>query len=338
MLIDAHLHFKAQKCWPNAFRETLNAIYPRPASLPPSELNPLVLREDPEGKQLIKDMEHLGIDIAVNQTVDWGSAEGYAEEAELSIEEINQFFCQLAQKYPGKLYSFIGVHPRRHNAVDLLEKGVTSWGAKGLKLHPTLGFYPDDRICYRLYEKCVELGVPVTIHTGSGYFNMKYANPIYLDEPAKDFPTLQFIMAHVGGAIGQLWEEAVTVARGNPNISLDLSAVAPTVVKGGRLGNRGKYKDHIPMFIDMLDIMRNLLAGGCQNIMFGTDYPVYPIEVFEQWVNLFKNLPAVAAGYGYDFSQEEADQICYKNAARIMKLDIEGYLSPKARGTTGSDE
>ena len=59
-------------------------------------------------------------------------------------------------------------------------------------------------------------------------------------------------------------------------------------------------------------------------MLFGTDYPTMPMEVIEAWVNLFKNLPSVAAQYGYDFSQEEADLICYKNAARILKLDVEG--------------
>ncbi len=326
MLIDAHVHLKARKWAPNIFGEEATKLIPRPSSPPPAphEVNPVVWHDDPDGKQWAKDMDYLGIDVSVNMAVDWGGADRWREEAPISIEDINHEMCMLAKKYPGKLYSFIGVHPRRYNAVEILEKGVKEWGAKGLKLHPTLGFYPNDRCCYRLYEKCVELGVPVTIHTGAGLFNYtKYANPIHLEEPAKDFPELQFIMAHSGGGIGQTWEEAVTVARGNPNINLELAEVAPSVIKGGRLGNRGKYKDHTPMFIDMLDIMRNLLVGGCQNIIFGTDYPVYPLEVMKQWVDLFKNLPAIAAQYDYDFSQEEADLICYKNAARIMKLDID---------------
>jgi predicted TIM-barrel fold metal-dependent hydrolase len=165
----------------------------------------------------------------------------------------------------------------------------------------------------------------VVVHTGYGVFGyMKHTAPICLDEPAKDFRELQFIQAHAGGGIGHLWEEAITVARTNPNIYLELAENAPTVVKGGRLGNKGKYKDHIPQFIDMLDIMRNLLPGGCQNILFGTDYPhIGPIEVPKQWVDLFKYLPAIAEQYGYNFSQEEIDLICYKNAARIFKLDMD---------------
>ncbi len=192
-----------------------------------------------------------------------------------------------------------------------------------MKLIPHTGFYPNDRVCYRLYEKCAELGVPVCIHTGAGVYRYsKYSYPIYLDEPAHDFPELEFILAHVAGGIGLPWQEACNVARFNPNISVDLAEVALGVIKGGTRGKDGKYKDHTPAFMDMLDILRNWLPGGCTSIIFGTDYPWVPMEVTKAWVDLFKNLPAVAVEHGYDFSQEEVDLMCYKNAIRIMKLDM----------------
>ena len=330
-MIDAHMHVPARKVLPQrAYPESITAWLPRSPEEPAlgrHEISPDFWEgiDDPEGKKWAKDMEYLGIDISVNQTNDWGGAPGWLEEAPLSIEEINRHFCLLAHKYPGKLYTFLGLNPNRYNVLEIIETGVKKWGAKGLKLYPSTGFYPNSRECYRIYEKLAELEVPVCIHTGYAVFHhLKYCNPVHLDEPAKDFPELNFIMAHSGGGIGNLWEEAITVARSRPNIYLELAEVAPTVIKGGRLGDKGKYKDHIPMFIDILDIMRNLLIGACQNIIFGTDYPFMPMETIKQWVDLFKNLPAVAAQYDYDFSQEEADLICYKNAARVMKIDIEG--------------
>ena len=329
MIIDTHIHIPARKVLPQrAFPESLTRWLKRPeGKYGPAvyEVAPDIWKgiDDPEGKKWAKDIGYLGIDISVNQTNDWGGAPGWLEEAPLSIEEINRHFCLLAQKYPGKLYTFLGLNPNRYNILEIIETGIKEWGAKGVKLLPNTGFYPNSPECYRMYEKLAELGVPVCIHTGYGVFHhVKYCNPIYLDEPAYDFPELNFIMAHSGGGIGNLWEEALTVARSHQNIYLELGEFAVTVIKGGRLGNKGKYKDHIPMFIDTLDIMRNLLNGGCQQIIFGTDYPYYPMETFKQWVDLFKNLPAVAAQYDYDFSQEEADLICYKNAARIMKIDI----------------
>ncbi len=329
MLIDIHTHVLNKDHWPEGMKRAAARRAAR-STFPFGD--PKVIKEassiydvlhDPQGDRWIRDMELLGIDAGVCQTNDFGAAEGWGEEAVLPIEEINRQVYRLTRKYPGKLLAFVGVNPKRRCALEIVEEGVKKWGAKGVKLLPHTGFYPNDRSCYRLYEKCVELGVPVTIHTGQAPFrHIKYTNPIHLDEPSQDFPELEFIMAHVGGGIGFMWEEAVTVSRFNPNISFDLAEVAPTVIKGGWRGNKGKYKDHIPAFLDMLDIMRNALAGGCLNILFGTDYPFYPIEVVKEWVELFKNLPTVAAKYGYDFSQDEVDQMCYKNAARLLKLDI----------------
>lgn len=328
MLIDIHTHINNRDHTPDIFKWTTAVRIARGISptTDPREVLPGVRESlhDPDGAKWAKDMEYLGIDIGVNQTNDFGSAIGWAgDEAPMSIEEINQHNYNLTRKYQGKFYTFVGVNPMRRNAVDILERGVKEWGAKGLKLLPHTGFYPDDRACYKLYEKCLELGVPVAIHTGTGVFrHMKYANPVHLDEPSHDFPDLEFIMSHVGGGLGFMWNEAITVARFAPNINFDLAEVAPTVIKGGWRGNKGKFKDHIPAFLDMLDIMRNALPGGSYNILLGTDYPFYPMEVIKAWVDLFKNLPAVAAEHGYDFSQEEADLMCYKNAARLLKLDV----------------
>ena len=153
MLIDAHMHIFAREWLNDGNRWAIARRWAR-RQLPyrdPNEIFPRVGEavHDPDGKQWVKDYEYLGIDISVNVPNDWGSAEGWGDEAGLSIEEINRQYCLLAKKYPGKLYTFIGGHPRRKNAVELLERGVKEWGAKGLKLLPNLGFYPNDRICYR---------------------------------------------------------------------------------------------------------------------------------------------------------------------------------------------
>ena len=325
MLIDAHLHFWHGRWDPLSKKHVKAWWWARTEGRDPAEAPfwQAADEPDPDITQWLKGLEYLGIDIGINQVIVDSGRESDDREATISVEEANRRNCLETGKYPGKLYTFIGVHPGRCNAVEILERGVREWGAKGLKLYPPYGFYPNDRVCYPLYEKCLDLGVPVTLHMGYGCFGyMKYANPVHLDEPARDFRELEFIMAHAGGGTGFLWEEAVAVAAGNPNINFDLAEIAPTVIKGGKLGNKGKYKDHTPEFLDILDIMRNRLHGGCSRILFGTDYPVFPMETFKGWTDLFMNLPAIAAEHGFDFSQEETDQMCYKNAVRIIKLDI----------------
>ncbi len=160
MFIDAHCHVQVRQMLPQvSFPRAATALLPRSIDTPaPScnEINPAVWQanDDPEGKKWASDFEHLGITVGVNLVVDWGSSEGWMEEAPLSIEEIHYQYYLLAQKHPGKLYNFVGVNPIRSNAVAILEKAVKEWGFKGLKIHPALGFYPNDRACYRLYEKC----------------------------------------------------------------------------------------------------------------------------------------------------------------------------------------
>jgi predicted TIM-barrel fold metal-dependent hydrolase len=279
---------------------------------------------DPGAERWARDMAEAGVGATVNLATDFEGGEGWVGESpRMSIEEILQEYGELTRKYPGKFFTFAGVNPHRRNAVQILERAVGEWGARGLKLLPYTGFYPDDRTCYRLYDKCAELGIPVCIHTGSAFMGyMKYAQPVYVEQPAKDFPELDFIMAHAGGGLGHQWEEACMVGRSAPNVLLELGQYAPTVIKGGFKGRQGRYADHTAAFLDVLDIMRNMLPGGCHSILFGSDYPTYPMEVYRAWCDLFRNLPSIAERHGYEFTQDEVDLMCHENAIRVMKLDV----------------
>jgi len=203
MLIDAHTHVWIPEMREPSLIRAFNWKEAR-SSLPYkkySDLTPVIpeLYNDPGAEKWAKHMEYVGIDAAVNMSNDFGGAEGWACEcAQLSVMEIHQEYARWTERHKGKFFSFMGVNPLRHNAVELLERGVKELGMKGLKLLPHTGFYPNDRVCYRLYEKCADLGIPVCIHTGAGIFKYpKYTNPMHLAEPALDFPELEFIMAEV---------------------------------------------------------------------------------------------------------------------------------------------
>ena len=104
---------------------------------------------DLDGSKMIARLDEAGIDIGVTMPMDHGYRVG--DVSIVSVEEMNQRSCEIAANSGGRIVSFCGVDPRRPGAPAFLRRAVDEWGAKGLKLYPTNGFYPDDaELCYPL--------------------------------------------------------------------------------------------------------------------------------------------------------------------------------------------
>ena len=83
----------------------------------------------------------------------------------------NEFVAKVADRYPKRIIGFASVDPHKKSAVKDLEYAIRDLNLAGLKLHPQVqAFEPNHPAYYPLYSKCVELGVPVTFHTGSTYW------------------------------------------------------------------------------------------------------------------------------------------------------------------------
>lgn len=82
-----------------------------------------------------------------------------------------------------------------------------------------------------MYEKCIEYGVPLMVHTGTSIFpraRNKYGDPMDLDDVAVDFPDLKLILAHGGRP---LWMETIFfLLRRHANVYFDISSVPPSRV------------------------------------------------------------------------------------------------------------
>ncbi len=313
-VIDIHRHYWGKGWDPPSRVRGIALLYPESKGTAENKYT-----KDPDGSKMIAEMDWLGTDVGVLHTVDSGLA--FKEDTPTRIEEINRFHCELAKKYPGRIYALFGIDPRRPGGVKLFEKAVKEWGAVGLSLWPIAGFYPNDPVCYPYYQKCIDLGVPLTIHTGFQHEPgtvSKYGDPIHLDDVGRDFLDLTVIMCHTGmdkRPSTHWWETAVCVAASKPNFHVDVADWQRHEVQA---------MDDMPELMRKLKIMRYHL--GAQRILFGTDQPSYSPdsraddELTRQWVQLFKNLPEVAKQYGVDFSQEEAELILHGNAERILKI------------------
>ncbi|BCU67774.1 amidohydrolase [Sulfolobales archaeon HS-7] len=127
---------------------------------------------------------------------------------------------------------------------ELTTEEVKKWlevqyssGVTGFKLHPPhMWVKPND---YReeerglkglelLYQFAEDHDLPVIIHTGTSFFltaRNKYADPVFVDDVAVDFPKLRVIMAHMGRPS---WTSAAfQLVRIRRNVYGDLSSIPP---------------------------------------------------------------------------------------------------------------
>ena len=307
MIIDIHRHM-----WSSAQRHPLvreiahsapNIRYHQPEEIP------LVPDVDATADAIVAEMDGAGVDVSALLMAYYHMRLG---DAIFSPEGENRVQVYMAERHPGRLIPFFGIDPRRPDAATMFDKALKEWGVRGLKLHPTVGFFPHDRVCYPLYDKCVEHGVPVILHTGPMQSPLygRYARPTEFDDVAADFPELTLIMAHSGQghiAVSHLWIEALAVAREKPNVVLELSLWQII------------YRDDPGAFVRALDTMRREI--GIERIVFGSDFPG-PREVLplKEWVCAIKQLPSLGEQQEVPFDDRDVDAILGDNSARILRL------------------
>ncbi|WP_028923382.1 amidohydrolase family protein [Pseudonocardia acaciae] len=209
----------------------------------------------------------------------------------------NEEVAEACARYPDTLIPFASLDPwRGRAAVGAARRLVAEHGVRGFKFHPCLqGYYPNDRMAYPLYEAIEELGVPALFHTGQtgigagvpggAGIRLKYANPMFLDDVAVDFPELRIILAHPSFP----WQdEALAVATHKPYVYIDLSGWAP------------KY------FPPQLVRYANSLLK--HKVLFGSDYPLITPD---RWLADFDKL---------DIKPEVRPLILKDNAAALLGL------------------
>lgn len=174
-----------------------------------------------------------------------------------------------------------------HLVQDL--KKYIEMGAKGIKLYPSYNhFYPNSREIYPIYPIAQENQLPVLIHTGSSVFKgskIKYADPLYLDDVAADFPKLPLVLAHSGR--GFWYDKAFFLSRLHPNLYLEISGLPPE--------NLLRYFPELEKNID--------------KVVYGSDWP--GVKSINGNIDAIKKLPLKA---------DSIRKILYENAARILGI------------------
>jgi predicted TIM-barrel fold metal-dependent hydrolase len=211
-------------------------------------------------------------------------------------DSTNAFAAKYASAAPERLIPYGGVHPRFTTDPEGQVEELLQLGTRILKIHPPHQVYPANAYTMglealaRIYRRCEDRGMPVTVHTGTSIFpgaRCKYGRPMELDDVALDFPDLRIIMAHGGRP---LWmDEAFFVLRRHQNMVLEISGIPPL-----------KLLEYFPRLAEIGD-----------RVIWGTDWPSPGVRDLRQNLDQFLSLP---------LSQDLKDRITRTTPLEVVPL------------------
>ena len=208
----------------------------------------------------------------------------------------NEEILEAAHANSDMMVAFASIDPHTGRFGAREARRLIADGVRGFKFHPTCqGFFPNDRMAYKLYEVIAENKLPAIFHSGhsgigtgmrgGGGMRLKYSNPIHVDDVAVDFPDMKIIIAHPSWP----WQdEALSVCLHKPNVYIDLSGWSP------------KYFP--PQLVQYANTQLK------KKILFGSDFPLIPPD---RWIKDFKEAA---------FKPEVHDLILKHNAIEALGL------------------
>ena len=200
---------------------------------------------------------------------------------------------KVLEKYPKRFFGRLRVDPMEGmeglRKVEAVAKGNPS--IKALMFTPfRMQKPPNDKVCYPVYTKAIELDLPVTMTMGLPGPRVPgdCQNPLYLDEPLWFFPELKIVMMHGG----EPWEAmCVKLMLKWPNLYYMTSAFAPR-----------RYPK---------DIIYYANTRGSDKIMYAGYYPGLS---YERLQNDLESL---------ELRDHVWPKFLRENAARVFKLDVD---------------
>jgi len=172
---------------------------------------------------LIAGMQKGGVEKAVMQ----------AEWAIGDYRKLNDAVYEIVQAHPDRFVAgYLCINPLEDDDMAyVVEREVKERGFKGVNIQPwAYRVKCNDKRFYPVYQKCMDLKIPVTIHCSVNFTvnrTIDYGRPLYLDEVACDFPELIIVANHGGWP----WvTEMVAVAWKHPNVYIEIGAVAPKYI------------------------------------------------------------------------------------------------------------
>lgn len=215
-----------------------------------------------------------------------------AGRPEVHYEAQLRELAELRDASKGTVIPFCAVDPRRPNVVEEFKRWHKEYKIRGVKLYPNLGYFPDDPVLLEIYAYCEKKKLPIIAHCSTGGIRMtglnreeaqKFAHPANYEGVLKQFPKLNFCLAHFGGA--DEWERHVTGETPRTGPDATWLTILTDMLRSGEYPNL--YTDvSYTLFIEMptyrpfnyFNFLKVLLSDTAvrDHVLFGTDY--YMVE------------------------------------------------------------
>lgn len=207
-----------------------------------------------------------------------------AATSPLQVVSINNFIlkeCDLHSEFIG----FGTIHVDYGDFEKELER-IHNSNLKGVKIHPDFQkFKIDCKEMFPIYEKLIELKMPVLVHAGDYRFD--FSGPARIRKVIDEFPSLKLVAAHFGGYTE--WQAAYDYLAGK-NVWFDTSS---TLWK-----------------LPVSEADKIIQKHGVEKFFFGSDFPMWN---HKDELCRFNKL---------SLTDSEKEMILYKNARDFLEIDL----------------
>jgi hypothetical protein len=253
--------------------------------------------QDPLCDELAYEMSEAGIKKSLLTISDFTYA---FKDCPLTIEESFLRHRDVLARHPGRFDVFGGIDPRwGKDGTALFEGSVMEFGFRGLCVYPLCGFSASSPELYPYYELCAHHKLPVLLHLGptSPILDFSAANPLLLDEAARRFPSVNFILAQ---AAGSFFHDCIMMCRFRPNIYLEISG----------------YQGSLNWDPECSSVKNTVSQGINHKVLFGTDWPMFRLQGDQRE---FTQVITSEAGPLSTLHQTERKLILWDNAERLLR-------------------
>ncbi|MHC5001971.1 MAG: amidohydrolase family protein [Planctomycetota bacterium] len=227
----------------------------------------------------------------------------------------NELVADFVGRDPQRRIGVAGIDPMREDAVEQLEAAI-DLGLSGICVCPaSQGFHPAHSQAMRIYERCLELGMPVFVgmfEPVTAATELAFGRPALLDEVARSFPGLRLVMCQ----LGHPWVDETLVLLGkHRNVFGEISGIASRPWQ-------------------LYGMLLNALSFGVMDkLLFGSGFPrelparaieaLYSVNTFSQGTQL----PSIPRAYIRGIVERDS----------LACLGIDAEVSPMSRSDATED-